>query len=240
MIKNLFLILIGITCLNLYSINTTIFSNGLGTYEDLYNLISSGNPSLQEKEISEIVSAYMDESRAEGINWDIAFVQMCLETGFLKYGGLVTPDQNNFCGLGSFDGASGAKFETIRDGVRAHIQHLKAYGTDKELNNKLIDPRFHFVKRGSATDVKDLTGKWATDPEYGNKLIGLMGRMLNKKPYEKILLADASAETEDIKSEGAGGSEPPIEIEVIENIKEEVKTEEMEVLNPTLKKGWDW
>lgn len=234
------LILVIITFVNLYSINTTIFSNGLGTYEDLYNLISSGNAFLEERLKSEIVSAYIDESRAEGINWDVAFVQMCLETGFLKYGGLVTPDQNNFCGLGSFDGASGAKFDTLREGVRAHVQHLKAYGTDKKLNNKLIDPRFHFVKRGSATDVKDLTGKWATDPEYGDKLVGLLERMLNINPYNKLLLADASVDIDEEKTLGAENNEQVIEIKVVENINEEVEKKEKAEEDPTHKKGWDW
>ena len=36
----------------------------------------------------------------KGSNSDVAFAQMCLETGFLRFGGLVTMDMNNFCGLG--------------------------------------------------------------------------------------------------------------------------------------------
>lgn len=222
---NLLILLFLIQGLSLFSMNTTIYSKGLSTYEDMFNLISRENPKLEEEFISALVSTYMEEARAEGINWDVAFVQMCLETGFLNYGGLVTPDQNNFCGLGSFNGKSGARFETVRLGVRAHIQHLKAYGTDKELNYKLIDPRFHFVKRGSAPDVTELTGKWATDPEYGKKLVGLLERL--HYPKENFLIANVSIE------------------EVIEDDSEKLDTDKTEnedeiKEDPTLKKGWDW
>lgn len=219
--------------LSLFSMNTTIYSKGLSTYEDMFNLISRENPKLDEEYVSVLVSTYMEEARAEGINWDVAFVQMCLETGFLNYGGLVTPDQNNFCGLGSFNGKSGAKFDTVRLGVRAHIQHLKAYGTDKELNYKLIDPRFHFVKRGSATDVTELTGKWATDPNYGRKLVGLLERL--HYPKENLLIADSSADEvmEDptvFENNPENDEKDLVETENKDEIKED----------PTLKKGWDW
>jgi N-acetylmuramoyl-L-alanine amidase len=41
---------------------------------------------------------YREEAAIEGVNHDIAFCQMCLETGFLAFGNDVKPDQNNFCG----------------------------------------------------------------------------------------------------------------------------------------------
>lgn len=218
--KLLQIALLSLISFSLYSINTTIYSQGLGSYESLYNFIMAGNPELEEAFVSRLVSAYINEARDEGVNWDIAFVQMCLETGYLKYGGLVKAEQNNFCGLGSFNGNPGAYFPTIEEGVRAHIQHLKAYGSYDKLNKELIDPRFHLVKRGSAKDAKDLTGKWATDPQYGNKLVGLLNRMLYPVETE-ILLADATVETESPKG-GEENSEPVI----LE-----------EVAPPT---GWDW
>jgi hypothetical protein len=50
------------------------------------------------------------------------------------------------------------------------VQHLKAYGSRLPLNNTCVDPRFGVVERGSVKVVQNLTGKWATDGNYGNAL----------------------------------------------------------------------
>ena len=99
---------------------------------------------------------------------------MCLETGYLRFGGLVQPDFHNYCGLGAMDAEHpGEKFETEELGVRAHIQHLQAYGTKEEtrLNRELIDPRYNWVhKTKYVEDIYGLAGTWASDPLYGQKL----------------------------------------------------------------------
>ena len=101
---------------------------------------------------------------------------MCLETGFLKFGLLVTPEMNNFCGLGAIDKNNpGLAFPTEKDGVIAHIQHLHAYGTTRKLNGKLIDSRYKYVNpRGKAPSVYELSGTWASDKQYGHKLANLL------------------------------------------------------------------
>jgi len=48
-----------------------------------------------------LASFYVAEGDAVGINSDVAFIHMCLETGFLRFGNLVTPDMHNYCGLGA-------------------------------------------------------------------------------------------------------------------------------------------
>jgi hypothetical protein len=119
----------------------------------------------------EFAKIYIEEAAIEGVNHDVAFSQMCLETGFLSYGGLVTPDMNNFCGLGSIGpGQSGERFPTPEIGVRAQIQHLKAYATDEPLKQTLVDPRRRWVRYGSAPTIYALAGTWAADREYGRKL----------------------------------------------------------------------
>jgi len=124
------------------------------------------------------VKIYIEEANYEGVNHDIAFSQMCLETGYLKYGGDVKRHQFNFCGLGASGNAEpGLYFNNIRDGVRAHIQHLKAYASTESLQKDKIDTRFDFIKRGSAVHYKDLTGKWAADPHYGGKIQSILGRI---------------------------------------------------------------
>ena len=147
----------------------------------LAEFFMSLNPSADESEVKEIASYYVAEASDEGINSDVAFVQMCLETGFLRFGGLVSKEMHNYCGLGSIDSsAKGASFDSMQLGVRAHIQHLQAYATTEEvqLRHELIDPRYSWPHKAYLVhDVRELAGKWATDPEYGVKLENLILRL---------------------------------------------------------------
>ncbi|NET32331.1 MAG: cell wall hydrolase [Cyanothece sp. SIO1E1] len=121
---------------------------------------------------------YREEASIEGINYDIAFSQMCVETGFLRFGGNIKPEQNNFAGLGSLEGGTaGASFQSARIGVRAHIQHMKAYASNQPLVQQLVDPRFRFVTRGIAPLVDQLSGRWTADPDYGKKILSVLRRL---------------------------------------------------------------
>jgi hypothetical protein len=121
---------------------------------------------------------YREEATIEGVNYDIAFCQMCVETGFLRFGGDIRPSQNNFAALGSIGGASeSATFPSARIGVRAHIQHLKAYASLEPLVQELVDPRFRFVTRGVAPLISQLSGRWAADPQYGTKIEATLRRL---------------------------------------------------------------
>ena len=71
-------------------------------------------------------------------------------------------------GIRHRNGEKGYRFKTQREGVRAQIQHLKAYASSKKLNYDCIDPRFAKVKRGCAPCVEDLGGLWAY-PGYDTK-----------------------------------------------------------------------
>ena len=125
-----------------------------------------------DREFTEALAVYyIAEAKTEGINHDIAFVQMCLETGFLRFGGLVVPEMNNFCGLGAIGpGEEGLWFPSVELGVRAHIQHLQAYASEDPLRGELVDPRYRFVRRGSAPLVQGLAGTWAADTLYAEKI----------------------------------------------------------------------
>ena len=132
--------------------------------------------------IEKFCQIYVEEAKAEGIKVEVAFMQAMVETGWLKFGGSVQIFQYNFAGIGALDGGvQGATFKTVREGVRAQIQHLKAYANKKSLNNTQVDPRFHLVKRGSAKYVEWLGQKenpngygWATAEEYGYKILRLI------------------------------------------------------------------
>jgi len=92
-----------------------------------------------------------------GVRADVALAQACKETGFFRFGGLVKPEQNNFCGLGATGpGHPGASFRDRATGVGAHVQHLYAYATEDPLPDGAakVDPRFDLVKRGSAPYVE--------------------------------------------------------------------------------------
>ncbi|MEC4986419.1 MAG: N-acetylmuramoyl-L-alanine amidase [Oscillatoria sp. PMC 1068.18] len=121
---------------------------------------------------------YREEATVEGVNYDIAFAQMCLETNFLRFGGSSRPSQNNFAGLGNVGGGSeGATFPSARIGVRAHIQHLKAYASVEPLVQELVDPRFNFVTRGIAPLVQQLSGRWTANPDYGEQIMAIVRRL---------------------------------------------------------------
>jgi hypothetical protein len=129
------------------------------------------NPAAEKSFAEELAGYYTEEAEAEGVNHDVAFAQMCLETGFLRFGNLVSREMNNFCGLGAIGPEQrGEAFSEPRVGVRAHIQHLKAYATEEPLRGKLVDPRYRWVRYGSAPTIYGLAGTWAADREYGNKI----------------------------------------------------------------------
>jgi hypothetical protein len=148
-----------------------IATAGRAEIHQLVRFFNETNPKIDIVYLNMIARTYIDEAAAEGINSDIAFCQMVHETNYLRFGGDVRPWQNNFCGLGATGGGKrGLSFSSAKTGVRAHIQHLKAYANAKPLRNKLVDPRFSRVRRGRAPYVDDLTGRWATDPQYATKL----------------------------------------------------------------------
>lgn len=126
-----------------------------------------------------------EEAEAEGVRVDVLFAQVMLETGGLKFGGDVQPSQCNFGGLGAVGGgAAGETFADVRTGLRAQVQHLKAYASTDGLNNACVDKRFQYVSRGTARYVEWLAipqnpyGKgWAADADYGTKLLRIMNSL---------------------------------------------------------------
>lgn len=131
---------------------------------------------------------YAEEAGAEGVRVEVAFCQAMKETGFLRYGGDVDISQYNFAGIGATgNGARGNAFSSPREGVRAQIQHLKAYASTDDLVLGCVDPRFKYVRRGTAPYVEWLgirenpngTG-WATAVGYGNNIVQ---RIKNLKTY---------------------------------------------------------
>jgi len=156
-----------------------IMGRGAMSVSRLVAFFLENNPDADEARVARLAALYVEEAAVEGVNADVAFVQMCLETGFLRFGGLVSPEQNNFCGLGATGpGQPGLFFPDERTGVRAHIQHLKAYGSTEPLIGVSVDPRYAYVTpKGKAPDIQGLAGTWAADPLYGDKLATLLSAL---------------------------------------------------------------
>ena len=132
--------------------------------------------------IKKFCQIYLDECKAENIRAEVAFAQAMKETNFLRFGGDVSITQYNFAGIGAVGGgAKGQSFSSVRLGIRAQIQHLKAYANYDALNNGCVDPRFTYVSRGTAPYVEWLGipdnpyGKgWATAQNYGSSILQMI------------------------------------------------------------------
>lgn len=155
-----------------------IMAQGKASPELMKSFLIRNNGEADATMVSRLVKTYIIEANREGVNYEVAFCQMCLETGFLRFEGSVSKYQYNYCGLGCVELFNGGDwFASMEEGVRAHIQHLKAYASFEAVRSPLVDPRFSNVRRGSVKVVTELTGKWATDPGYGQKISSLITRL---------------------------------------------------------------
>ena len=137
--------------------------------------------------IEQFAQIVYEEAQAEGVRAEVVFAQCMLETGFLKYGGDVLPNQYNFAGIGATGAVHGASFANVRIGVRAHVQHLKAYASLDGLTQQCVDPRFNLVARGCAQYVEWLGMKenpkgygWASAKNYGPNIVNMVINLLSK------------------------------------------------------------
>lgn len=166
----------------------TIFGAAEATKNQAAQLIHSRNPGLDIGcSVGEIVELYWTEAGREGIRPDMALAQALVETGYFHFGGDVQAWQHNFCGLGTTGGGvRGAAFKTPQDGVRAHIQHLKAYASHERPKTPLLDPRYDSahrlrVQNGLITRWSGLNWTWAMGGEYAEKIFTAQQKMLQQK-----------------------------------------------------------
>ena len=167
-----------------YNFNASGYDTFKAKYNGKYNgVLAKGGA----RTINQFAQIFYEEATAEGVRAEVAFTQCMKETGFLKYGGDVLPNQYNFAGIGATGAVHGASFSNVRMGIRAQIQHLKAYGSISPLTNQCVDPRFNLVKRGSAQYVEWLGIKenpngygWATSKSYGHDIVNMVNVLLSK------------------------------------------------------------
>ncbi len=167
---------------------TAIMGKAKATAGQMASYLKKKNPSVVQS-VLDMIPLYLSEGEAEGVRGDIAFAQSCLETGnFTFSGSAVTLGQNNFCGLGVTQrGKTGLSFESPQLGIRAQVQHLKAYASTDALVNEKIDPRFRYVTRDCAPYVEWLGQKenpqgkgWAAGEKYGEKILSILKAVMEE------------------------------------------------------------
>ena len=170
---------------------TAIMGKAQATAQQMALFCRSKNstPQLTSCSLEQLAEMFIEEGETEGVRGDVAFAQSLHETGYFKFGGIVLPIQNNYAGIGALNGnATGqaASFPDPRTGVRAQIQHLKAYASTEALVNERVDPRFSLVARGVAPYVEWLGAAdnpqgcgWAVPGAgYGANIVKLLGQIM--------------------------------------------------------------
>ena len=119
----------------------------------------------------------------------------------------------------------GNSYPDVRTGIRAQVQHLKAYACTEDLNENCVDTRFDMVRRGSAPYVEWLGiqenpngGGWAAGANYGSKLRRLLADLKGEEytPEVPEMLEDgqdeASAESQ-TEAQGSTAAEDQTEVQ---------------------------
>jgi hypothetical protein len=138
--------------------------------------------------VDTLAQIFIEEGAAEGVTGDIAFVQSIVETGWFRFAGSIPSSFNNFAGIGATDtNPNPATFPDARTGVRAQIQHLRAYAdptatacTVPPLHQPCVDLRFSLVTpKGRAPTWNEFgNGNWASASTYSTTILTLFTELL--------------------------------------------------------------
>jgi N-acetylmuramoyl-L-alanine amidase len=139
-------------------------------------------------------------AEGNGINPVLMLAQVCLETGYFNFGGVLNASFHNTCGLkttkggGDYEANAHMRFKSWEEGIQAHADHLGLYAGAKncpkyspntknypndnyKANGTTMDPRHFTYLYGKYTTVESLSGTWATDKKYANNLKNMMSRI---------------------------------------------------------------
>jgi hypothetical protein len=170
----------------------TILSAGALSKDALVDFLRANNPKINRTFAGQIVDRYISEAKAEGVNYEIAFAQMCYHTKYLSFNGTFVPAySNNFFGLSSFNNYKKAYvFASYQEGIRAHIQHLKGYAAKESLKNVCVDPRYYKIEEefgwGSSPTIDELSGKWA-GADYAQNIKKILEKMYRGNVIRNIV-----------------------------------------------------
>lgn len=148
----------------------------------LMRFLTDRNPNLPPK-FRTIAAYYKEHGERNRVRWDYAFYQMLIETNYLIFKnaagqGDVSPNQNNFAGIGTTGGGvPGDSFSTVSAGVLGQMQHLMAYSgerVDDPVATRTREKQDDIIslsrRLGRPPTFRDLAGRWAVDRRYARSI----------------------------------------------------------------------
>ncbi len=163
----------------------TILGTSLVTAEDLAAFARANGRAHPSVDVEALAAHFIDEGAAEGVRADLAWVQSVLETGWFSFtGSMVEPGDHNYAGIGACDSCSrGFIFATPQLGARAQIQLLRTYADATATAATLARPPAsrapeRVYVRGCCATWMALAGVWATNRQYGVKILTIYDQLL--------------------------------------------------------------
>ena len=175
-----------------FSDRTSVLGSPLVTKEDLQRdfnkRVGSAYPAVYAEKGAatgtDFVNQLWQAAIDEGVRPELLYAQVMVETGNLRFGGAVLPEQCNFGGLGATgNGERGLSFDTVLKGLRAQALHLRAYAGYEPLTvdpskARDVDPRYgSWILAKKANIIRKLAGTWAMDKNYAVKLVRVMNEL---------------------------------------------------------------
>lgn len=175
-----------------FSDRTSVLGAPLVTKEDLQRdfnkRVGSAYPAIYAEKGAatgtDFVNQLWQAAIDEGVRPELLYAQVMIETGNLRFGGDVLPEQCNFGGLGATgNGERGLSFDTVLKGLRAQALHLRAYAGYEPLTvdpskARDVDPRYGaWILAKKANIIRKLAGTWAMDKNYAVKLVRVMNEL---------------------------------------------------------------
>ena len=175
-----------------FSDRTSVLGVPLVTKEDLQRdfnkRVGSAYPAIYAEKGAatgtDFVNQLWQAAIDEGVRPELLYAQVMIETGNLRFGGDVLPEQCNFGGLGATgNGERGLSFDTVLKGLRAQALHLRAYAGYEPLTvdpskARDVDPRYGaWILAKKANIIRKLAGTWAMDKNYAVKLVRVMNEL---------------------------------------------------------------
>ena len=175
-----------------FSDRTSVLGAPLVTKEDLQRdfnkRVGSAYPAVYAEKGAatgtDFVNQLWQAAIDEGVRPELLYAQVMIETGNLRFGGDVLPEQCNFGGMGATgDGERGLSFDTVLKGLRAQALHLRAYAGYEPLTvdpskAREVDQRDGaWILAKKANIIRKLAGTWAMDKNYAVKLVRVMNEL---------------------------------------------------------------
>lgn len=166
-----------------------IMSAATVTLTTVLDNIASDEPQVADVFTDAIVPELWTAAVDHGVDPVGAIAQAAKETGWGRFGGAITAEWRNTCGLkntrplfpGVDDGdqpLAHARFPSWRVGALAHVQHLAAYA-GRPVSGLIVDPRYWLVLNSGrpVPEFEGLSGRWAPSPTYGQGIVNIAARL---------------------------------------------------------------